>query len=148
MAHGGRAEEGDREFGERAGIDFGIGSTCNRNQNRIRSFAVDTPGKRDKSKDHPEGLPVRPGTPPLACPFREIQVAGYAHLHTTLNKSRDEKLYRRRVGRGSDSGGRAGVMVWRMAGGRGTVDSPIGKKAPPPGLEPGTYRLTAERSAN
>ena len=26
MAHGGRAEEGDREFGERAGIDFGIGS--------------------------------------------------------------------------------------------------------------------------
>ena len=30
MAHGGRAEKGDREFGERAGIDFGIGSTCNR----------------------------------------------------------------------------------------------------------------------
>ena len=79
---------------------------------------MDTPGKRDKSKDHPEGLPVRPGTPPLACPFREIQVAGYAHLHTTLNKSRDEKLKMGGPGRPNGSGERAGVMVWRMAGQR------------------------------
>ena len=79
---------------------------------------MDTPGKRDKSKDHPEGLPVRPGTPPLACPFREIQVAGYAHLHTTLNKSRDEKLKMCRPGPPNGSGERAGVMVWRMPGQR------------------------------
>ena len=107
--------------------------------------------KARQAKDHAEALPMRPGTPPLTCPFREIQVAGYAHLHTTLNKSRDEKLKSRRVGRGSDFGGRAGVMGWRRPTGKHSragsrIDA--SKMAPPPGLEPGTYRLTAERSAN
>ena len=37
-------------------------------------------------------------------------MAGYAHLHTTLNKSRDEKLKSPRVGRTNDFGERAGVM--------------------------------------
>ena len=78
------------------------------------------------------------------CPFREIQVAGYAHLHTTLNKSRDEKLKSCRVGRTNDFGERAGVMGWH----RTTEKQSPSKMAPPPGLEPGTYRLTAERSAN
>ena len=107
--------------------------------------------KARQAEDHAEALPMKPGTPPLTCPFREIQVAGYAHLHTTLNKSRDEKLNRRRVGRGSDSGGRAGVMGRRRATGkhsRAGSQIDASKMAPPPGLEPGTYRLTAERSAN
>ena len=74
--------------------------------------------KARQAKDHAEALPMRPGTPPLTCPFREIQVAGYAHLHTTLNKSRDEKLNRRRVGRTNDFGGRAGVMGPRRPTGK------------------------------
>ena len=74
--------------------------------------------KARQAKDHAEALPMRPGTPPLTCPFREIQVAGYAHLHTTLNKSRDEKLNRRRVGRTNDFGGRAGVMGPRRRTGK------------------------------
>ena len=56
---------------------------------------------------------MRPGTPPEPCPFREIQVAGYAHLHTTLNKSRDEKLEIGGLGPPNDFGERAGVMGWR-----------------------------------
>ena len=54
-----------------------------------------------------------------------------------------------RVGQSYEFGKRATVMVAGILTiAQKKAPSEAGKKAPPPGLEPGTYRLTAERSAN
>ena len=103
-----------------------------------------------QAKDHPEGLPTAWHTT-WRSPFREKSgPGGQAHLHTTLNKSRDEKLDLGGPRCGNGSGKRPGVIGRgaRLPDGRCAQCLSAGKKAPPPGLEPGTYRLTAERSAN
>jgi hypothetical protein len=39
-------------------------------------------------------------------------------------------------------------LIYRVGDENGTLTCGFTSPAPPPGLEPGTYRLTAERSAN
>ena len=63
-----------------------------------------------QAKDHPEGLPTAWHTT-WRSPFREKSgPGGQAHLHTTLNKSRDEKLDLAGTGCGNGSGKRPGVI--------------------------------------
>ena len=156
-----------------------------------------------QTKDHPKAAYEAWHTA-WRYPFRARRDwQSQAHLHTTLNKSRDEKLeivgawptypFGKRacimgedpqsgagVGnrtRGDPGSPRAGVVGLLVAGGgnrtprvlhgrrrertawdpqcphsnRCGVETHCMKakgNAPPPGLEPGTYRLTAERSAN
>ena len=84
---------------------------CGTKAYRDRSFCCS--GKRRvarQAKDHPEGLPTAWHTT-WRSPFREKSgPGGQAHLHTTLNKSRDEKLDLAGPGCGNGSGKRPGVI--------------------------------------
>ena len=57
---------------------------------RIRSIARSDTQKRDRLGTT-RRLPV-PGTPPSPARSEASMSGNYSHLHTTLNKSRDEKL--------------------------------------------------------
>ena len=95
----------------RLGSRGGVGGNGINGVRLDRSFYCS--GKRRvarQAKDHPEGLPTAWHTT-WRSPFREKSgPGGQAHLHTTLNKSRDEKLDLARPGSGNASGKRALVM--------------------------------------
>ena len=86
---------------------------CNMHHRGYQDRSFCCSGKRRvarQAKDHPEGLPTAWHTT-WRSPFREKSgPGGQAHLHTTLNKSRDEKLDLAGPGCGNGSGKRPGVI--------------------------------------
>ena len=86
---------------------------CNMHHRGYQDRSFYCSGKRRvarQAKDHPEGLPTAWHTT-WRSPFREKSgPGGQAHLHTTLNKSRDEKLDLAGPGCGNGSGKRPGVI--------------------------------------
>merc|ERR1711969_167769 len=77
----------------------------------IRYFAVNNTELRDKPRTTREGC-LGPGTQPGAARSEGSKwLEAQAHLHTTLNKSRDEKLDLVRVGQSYEFGKRARVMA-------------------------------------